>query len=91
MLFEREEPNGKDGKGCLLVHGEAKKDCPILTQREIEVLQLMAKGESNAQIAKRLIISEHTAKAHVCNVLEKFEVHDRVLAVVKAMRLGMLR
>ncbi len=57
-----------------------------LTPREKEVLHLMAQGKSNAEIAKKLVISEHTAKAHVGHILEKFKVHDRILVVVKAMR-----
>ena len=57
-----------------------------LTAREKEVLHLVAQGKSNAEIAKELIISEHTAKAHVGHILEKFRVHDRILVVVKAMR-----
>ena len=62
----------------------------ILTNRELDVIRLMALGMSNAQIAENLYISEHTAKAHVCHILEKFQVHDRVLAVVKAMRAGII-
>ena len=57
-----------------------------LTAREIEVLHLMARGMSNAEIAKELVISEHTAKAHVGHILRKFKVHDRILVVVEAMR-----
>ena len=63
---------------------------PVLTKREKEVLRLMALGRSNAEIAEELIISEHTAKAHVCHILEKFRVHDRILAVVKAIRAGII-
>ena len=57
-----------------------------LTAREKEVLYLMAQGKSNSEIAKELVISEHTAKAHVGHILGKFKVHDRILVVVKAMR-----
>lgn len=63
---------------------------PALTTRELEVLKLMVLGMTNAEIAKKLIISEHTAKAHVSHILQKFSVSDRLLAVVKAMRLGIL-
>ena len=90
MSFEREEQNSENEKRYLFVEGRDERNCPTLTQREAEVLHLMADGKSNIQIAEMLVISEHTAKAHVCNILEKFDVHDRILAVVKAMRLGLL-
>lgn len=58
----------------------------ILTPREKEVLQLIIEGRSNSEIAKKLIISVHTAKAHVCSILQKMAVSDRVQAAVKAVR-----
>jgi DNA-binding NarL/FixJ family response regulator len=63
---------------------------PTLTDREMEVLRLLVEGKSNTEIAKILIISTHTAKAHVCNILEKLAVHDRVQAAVKAVKTGMV-
>lgn len=57
-----------------------------LTEREIEVLKLLVKGKSNTEIAKELIVSVHTAKAHVCSILQKLCVDDRVQAAVKAIR-----
>lgn len=57
-----------------------------LTEREIEVLRLLVKGKSNTEIAKELIVSVHTAKAHVCSILQKLCVDDRVQAAVKAVR-----
>ena len=57
-----------------------------LTPRETEVLKLMIEGKNNTEIARELIISTHTAKAHVCNILQKLEVRDRVQAAVKAVR-----
>ncbi len=57
-----------------------------LTQREMEVLKLMVDGKTNSQIAKEIIISTNTAKAHVGNILTKLSVTDRVQAVVKAVR-----
>ena len=56
-----------------------------LSEREKEVLKLMVKGKSNTLIAKELIVSVHTAKAHVCNILHKMNVEDRVQAAVKAV------
>ena len=55
-----------------------------MTEREKEVLKLLAHGLSNTQIAKELVISSHTAKVHVSNILSKLAVEDRVQAAVKA-------
>lgn len=57
-----------------------------LTERELEVLKLLVKGKSNTEIAKDLIVSVHTAKAHVCSILQKLCVDDRVQAAVKSIR-----
>ncbi len=61
-----------------------------LTQREYEVLKLVVEGQSNSQIAKTLTISEHTAKAHVCNIIQKLVVDDRTQAAVKALKEGLV-
>jgi DNA-binding NarL/FixJ family response regulator len=57
-----------------------------LTDREVEVLRLVAKGLSNREIGSELYISENTVKNHVRNVLEKLHLHSRMEAVVYAMR-----
>ncbi len=62
-----------------------------LTQREYEVLKLVVAGKSNSQIADDLCISEHTAKAHVCNIIQKLVVDDRTQAAVKALREGIVQ
>jgi len=62
-----------------------------LTARETEVIQLMAEGLSNKQIARRLIISEHTAKFHIGRILAKLDADTRTEAVVRALRHGMVR
>lgn len=59
-----------------------------LTEREYEVLKLVVMGKSNTEIADELSISIHTAKAHVCSILQKMAVNDRVQAAVKAVRDG---
>lgn len=59
-----------------------------LTEREYEVLKLIVCGKTNTEIANELSISVHTAKAHVCSILQKMSVDDRVQAAVKAVRKG---
>lgn len=61
-----------------------------LTERESEVLKLLVQGKSNTQIAQELIVSVHTAKAHVCSILQKLCVDDRVQAAVKAIKEGIV-
>lgn len=61
-----------------------------LTEREYEVLKLVVDGQSNAEIANTLTISEHTAKAHVCNIIQKLVVDDRTQAAVKAIKDGLV-
>jgi len=59
---------------------------PRLTDREMEVLKLVAKGMNNRDIAKQLYISENTVKNHIRNILEKLQLHSRMEAVVYAVR-----
>jgi DNA-binding NarL/FixJ family response regulator len=59
---------------------------PKLTEREMEVLKLVARGMNNRDIAKELFISENTVKNHVRNILEKLQIHSRMEAVMIAVR-----
>lgn len=61
-----------------------------LTDREREVLRLIVEGMSNSQIAKALNITLHTSKAHVCSILQKLSVQDRMQAAVKAVQHSLL-
>ncbi|MFB3739031.1 MAG: response regulator [Candidatus Velamenicoccus archaeovorus] len=63
---------------------------PRLTDREMEVLNLVAKGMNNRDIAKQLYISENTVKNHIRNILEKLHLHSRMEAVVYAVREKMI-
>ena len=61
-----------------------------LTDREMEVLRLLAEGLSNREIAERLVITEGTVKNHVSNLIAKLNVRDRTQAILKAQEFGLI-
>jgi DNA-binding NarL/FixJ family response regulator len=62
---------------------------PDLTEREREVLKLIAQGKSNGDIAKALVISPKTVRNHITNIFSKLQVADRAGAIIRARQVGM--
>jgi DNA-binding NarL/FixJ family response regulator len=67
------------------------RDLTVLTPRELEVLTLMGKGHSNAELAEGLMLSEATVKTHVARIFAKLTLRDRAQAVVLAYETGLVR
>ncbi len=63
---------------------------PALTLRELQVLELLATGKRNKEIAADLGISSDTARAHIKSIFVKFNVHDRTAALAEALRRGII-
>lgn len=73
---------------------ELSRQAPVaeaLSERELEVLKLMAKGAANKEIATTLCISESTVKTHITNIFQKLRVSDRTEAVTQALRKGIIK
>ena len=72
--------------------GEGDRNLPVesLTAREMDVLQLLAEGAANKEVARSLAISEHTVKYHVNGILGKLDAQSRTEAVVRATRAGLI-
>jgi DNA-binding NarL/FixJ family response regulator len=69
-------------------HGHASNG---LTEREVELLRLLAEGRSNKDIAQALALSENTVKYHIKNILQKLSVHNRTEAAAHAVRIGLVK
>lgn len=69
---------------------EFRASQPTLTFRELQVLELLATGKRNKEIAAELKISSDTASAHIKSIFQKFHVHDRTAALAEALRRGMI-
>jgi ATP/maltotriose-dependent transcriptional regulator MalT len=64
---------------------------PVLTEREVEILGLLATGLSNRELAKRLFVSEATVKSHLSHIYTKLEVDTRAAAVARAIEQRIIR
>jgi len=73
-----------------LVRSGSLDPVSLLTEREVEVLQYLARGLTTAQTGGEMFISENTVKTHIRHILEKLEVNNRAEAVAKATQLGLL-
>ena len=79
------------GKPSFPARQPGHQPLPIaLTTRESTVLQLLAEGNNNNEIAEAMMVSIHTIKTHVCNIFQKLDVDDRVQAAVKALQKGLV-
>lgn len=83
MVQEQEQERGTPHRNVTL--------SALLSDREHEVLHLIAEGCSNAEIARRLVISEKTVKSHVGNILSKLHLEGRTQAAVSAWREGLVQ
>jgi len=75
----------------LLPHASLEQATEPLTAREMDVIEMLAEGLSNKAIAHRLSISEHTAKFHVNSILAKLRAGTRTEAVMRGIRLGLVK
>ena len=82
-------PEFRDGPSCIFVVPAHR--FTELTNREMEVLKLIASGLSNSEIAGQLVISENTIKGHVSNILSKLHLADHTQAAAYAWREGIVR
>lgn len=74
-----------------ITHFNGQPTSPLLSDRELEVLDCMVDGLTTQQISTRLFISENTVKTHIRHIFEKLEVSNRAEAVGKAMQMGLIR
>lgn len=70
-------------------HLESSSVFPELTEREREILDFIARGDNNAEIARRLVLSPHTVRNHISNIFSKLQVADRAEAIIRARDAGL--
>ncbi|WP_296203644.1 response regulator [Psychrobacter sp. UBA3962] len=78
--------NNGNGEECSAIN----KPKPMLSNRLLEVLALLAQGISNKEIADQLFISEHTVRNHIATLMSHFDVHNRTQIIIEAQRAGYL-
>jgi DNA-binding NarL/FixJ family response regulator len=78
------------GSGMTVFEPTAEQPAPMLTEREREVLDLIAAGSTNREIAEQLFLSPHTVKEHTSAVYRKLQARNRAEAVQRAQRVGLL-
>ena len=78
------------GLGMTAFPTKAEQPAPLLTEREREVLDLIAAGSTNREIAHRLFLSPHTVKEHTSALYRKLHCRNRAEAVLRAQRIGLL-
>lgn len=69
----------------------SQQTLPVLSSREVEILELLAKGYKNKEMARTLWISESTVKTHVSHILQKLDQEDRTKAIIFAIRQGLIK
>ncbi len=84
---EATQPAASDGSQPSLTWAKLQR---VLTDRELEVLKMVARGMSNAEIAEELTISPATAKTHVAHLLTKLDARDRIQLVIIAYQSGLV-
>ena len=82
-VLQRLRATTADSSGAATIRAE-------LSDREIEVLKLIANGKDNAEIARELVISPKTVKNHISNILMKLQIENRIQAAVYAVRSGIV-
>ncbi len=78
------------GTGMTMFVPTSEQPAPLLTEREHEVLELIAAGSTNREIAQRLFLSPHTVKEHTSALYRKLQARNRAEAVQRAQRIGLL-
>jgi DNA-binding NarL/FixJ family response regulator len=71
--------------------GDEARHEEVVSRREEEVLQLIADGCSTSQVAERLFLSQKTVKNHLASIYDKLDARDRTQAVLRAVRMGIVR